>query len=613
MCGVIGYVGKLPALPILLGGLRRLEYRGYDSAGIGLLRHGALEIHRSVGEVSALEAKLVPVDVSPSMGIGHVRWATHGEVSEKNAHPHMDEAGRIAVVHNGSIENEVEIRSWLLGRGHRFRSETDTELLAHLVSYEMRDGQAKNLVAAVKAALARVRGTYALIVMSAEAPDQLVAARLGSDLLVASDEQGAFVTSESAAILSHTRRVTELKDGELAILSKEGSFQILSTDLQAVNREAATIEWSLEEAQRGGHPHFMLKEILEQPEAVRNTLRGRLRTERGEAVLGGLREHEARLREVKRLFIIGCGSAYHAGLVGKVHLERYAGLPVEVALASEIKYAPTFYDEGCAVLSISQSGITMDTALAQREAKAHGALALGIVNVVGSTIARESDAGVYNHAGPEIGVASTKAFVSQLTVLALLTVFLGRQRRLSMAEGIEIMQALEALPSLVAHVLECRPQIQEIARQIASAKSALFLGRGANAAIAYEAALKLKEVAYIHAEGYAAGEMKHGPLALVEAGYPAFFLCPPDALHDKTRGNMREIASRGGHVYAVTTDGNHALDELCQAVIRVPSSHPLLFPLLSVIPFQLLAYEVAVARGLNPDKPRNLAKAVTVE
>jgi glutamine---fructose-6-phosphate transaminase (isomerizing) len=612
MCGIVAYVGSRQALPILLDGLRRLEYRGYDSAGVAI-QYDGLSVVRAPGNIAALDVALATRTLPGTSGIAHTRWATHGPPVETNAHPHVDCSGRIALAHNGIIENYAELREELKAAGHTFGSDTDTEVLAHLIeSLKPVSSPPGWLTHAVACALARVRGTYGIVVTSADDPGIIVTARLGSPIVLGVQDGEFFVASDPSAIIAHTRQMIFLDDGELATLSPQG-YEIQSLNRERIAKSPQEIDWSEEAAQKNGQPHFMLKEMLEQPEVLRNTIRGRLNVKEGNAVLGGLRDVTDRLRSIDRLIILGCGSAYYAGLVGEYMIEEYAGIPVEVELASEFRYRKPIINERTAVLAVSQSGETADTLAAIREAKLKGALTLGIVNVVGSTIARETDAGVYNHAGPEIGVASTKAFLSQCTVLALLTIFLGRQRQLSLVMGQRIAEEITKLPEQIASILERRDSIRAIAERYVHMPGALFLGRKYCAPIAFEGALKLKEISYIHAEGYAAGEMKHGPIALIEPSFPSVVLCPQDSVYEKTKSNIEELRARRGPVIAVTTEGNEDIRRLATDVIEIPKTLEMLTPVLAVVPMQLFAYFIAVAKGYDPDRPRNLAKSVTVE
>ncbi len=611
MCGIIGYIGKRDALPILIEGLKRLEYRGYDSAGVGILEDEKLSIFRSPGKISSLEKALGDSTIAGTLGIAHTRWATHGPPEERNAHPHADCGARLAVVHNGIIENYAELRASLESRGHTFRSQTDTEVLPHLIEEEQKK-KSCDLSTAVRSVLRQIRGTYGIAVVSSEAPDKLIVARLGSPIVLGIGTDEFFVASDASAVLGHTHKVIFLDDGEMAELSRDG-YRIFSLDNSKIDKCPEELDWSAEDMQKNGQPHFMLKEMLEQPEVIRNSLRGRLDVENGLAVLGGLRDVAERLRHIDRLIIVACGSAYYAGQVGEYMIEENAGIPVEVELGSEFRYRQPIITENTAVLAVSQSGETADTLAAIREAKMKGALTLGIVNAVGSTIARETDAGVYNHAGPEIGVASTKAFVSQLTVFALLTLFLGRQRKMSMSYGRKLALELQRIPDLVQSILANRQALEPIAASISGAKGMFYLGRKYNAPIAFEGALKLKEVSYIHAEGYASGEMKHGPIALVDSSFPSVVIAPVDSVFEKNKSNIQELKARGGKIFSLTDEDSGDLRSMSDGIIAVPKTVEMLQPILDIVPLQLLAYQVALTKGFDPDKPRNLAKSVTVE
>jgi glutamine---fructose-6-phosphate transaminase (isomerizing) len=594
-------------MPILMEGLRQLEYRGYDSAGL-CVQNGKLTTVRAQGNIARLEEKVKKFETLGTCGIAHTRWATHGVPEERNAHPHRDCTGRVAIVHNGIIENYQELKAELFECGHVFASDTDSEVLAHLIERELAGGEA--LFASVKNVLARVRGTYGLVVIQRDTPQTLIAARMGSPLVIGMGEGEYYIASDPSALVKYTKDVLYLDDGEMAAVTSEG-VNLDGVASSMLKDRISRIDWDVEEATKSGQPHFMLKEILEQPEVIENSIRGRIDLVNGRCVLGGLEGIRDRLREIDRIVIVGCGSAYYAGLVGEYLIEEIAGIPVEVELASEFRYRKPLLTTRTAVLAISQSGETADTLEAVREAKRKNALALGLVNVVGSSIARETDAGVYNHAGPEVGVASTKAFVSQLTVLTLIAVYLG-QLRGSLTHGGEILASLAELPTQVHEVLSRREEISLIARTLRGAEHCLFLGRTFHAPIAYEGALKMKEVSYVHAEGYTSGEMKHGPIALIQKGFPCVVLCPQDEMFEKNWSNIHELRAREGRVIAITT---------CEPIgslvngdqIVVPSTNKFLQPILSTIPLQLLAYEVAVARNLDPDKPRNLAKSVTVE
>ncbi len=607
MCGIIGYVGSQHATPILMDGLKQLEYRGYDSAGI-CVQNGKLTTVRSEGKIAKLQEKILKFETYGTCGIAHTRWATHGIPEERNAHPHRDCTGGVAIVHNGIIENYQELKQELLDDGHWFSSDTDSEVLAHMIERELLDG--KPLFAAVKSTLARVRGTYGLVVLTKELPQTLIAARMGSPLVVGIGEGEYFIASDPSAIVVHTKNVLYLDDGEIAAITSEGVSLDGGVSTQVQDR-VSRIDWDVEEATKSGHPHFMIKEILEQPEVIENSIRGRMDLLNGRCVLGGLECVRDRLSEIDRIVIVGCGSAYYAGLVGEYVLEEIAGISVEVELASEFRYRKPMLTTRTAVLAISQSGETADTLEAVQEAKRKNVLTLGLVNVVGSSIARETDAGVYNHAGPEVGVASTKAFVSQLTVLTLIAVYLG-QLRGSLTRGGEILVALSELPAHVREILGRREEIASVAKTLKGAEHCLFLGRTFHTPIAYEGALKLKEVSYIHAEGYTSGEMKHGPIALIHEGFPCVVLCPRDEMFEKNWSNIQELQARGANIIAITT-ASPGKQLMVQSQLTVPQTHKVLQPILSTIPVQLLAYEVAIARNVDPDKPRNLAKSVTVE
>jgi glucosamine--fructose-6-phosphate aminotransferase (isomerizing) len=608
MCGVIGYIGPRNATPILIEGLRALEYRGYDSAGIFVAGKGALK--RS-GKVSEL-ADAIAADFSGHCGIAHTRWATHGAPTETNAHPHADPSGTVWIIHNGIIENYADLKAELIKDGVTFKSETDTEVLAALIGKKYADGVL--LEDAVCEALKAVRGTYGLAVASMREPEKLVAARLSSPVMLGVGKDEYYIASDASAILKHTRDIIYLEDGEVATLTRDG-YEISTLARTPLQKKVETLEWDVESAQKKGYDHFMMKEMMEIPETIENTLRGRLLPKEGDVKLGGLRDVLPRIREAKRIMITACGSASYAGRVGELLLEEFAGIPVEVELGSELRYRRHTMDpKETVLLAISQSGETLDTIEAVREAKRHGVLTLGVVNVVGSSIARETTAGVYNHAGPEISVASTKAVISQMTVLALISILLGRRNGLSSTDGELLVSELQKLPELARAVLARRETIQAIAKKYAKVQNAFFLGRKFQCPIAYEGAIKLKEVAYIHAEGYAAGEMKHGPIALIEPSFLSVVLVPDDSMYEKSKSNIQEIRARGGTVIAITTDGKEDdLKGLADDVISVPNVHEALLPILTTIPVQLFAYYVALERGLNIDMPRNLAKSVTVE
>jgi glucosamine--fructose-6-phosphate aminotransferase (isomerizing) len=610
MCGIVGYVGHRQCLPILLEGLKRLEYRGYDSAGVAIQSDGKVGVRKAAGKIRVLEERLSDGAPAGTTGIAHTRWATHGEPNDVNAHPHTDCSGRVALVHNGIIENYTVLKSALQAEGHRFRTDTDTEVLAHLIEKHLQRGL--KLEQAVGAALRAVEGTYGIAVVCADEPGVVVGARNGSPLVVGVGDGEYFLASDVAPIVEHTRQVVYLDDGEMAVLSPDG-FHTATIEHERVDKEVHEVEWDLGRIEKGGFAHFMLKEIYEQPESVRNSMRGRVLAGEGLARLGGLNMTPEELRDIRRIIILGCGTSWHAGLIGEYMLEEHARIPVEVEYASEFRYRNPIVDQGTAVVVISQSGETADTLAAMREAQRKGARSLGIVNVVGSTIARESDGGVYIHAGPEIGVASTKAFTSQVAVLALLTLALGRQREMSVEQGVTLARALEEIPGQMEAILARSAAVEQIAEQHTRHNNFIYLGRGYNFPVALEGALKLKEISYIHAEGYPAAEMKHGPIALIDDRMPVVFICTRDAAYDKVMSNMMEVRARRGRIIAIATEGDDEVRRHADHVLYVPQTLPMLQPMLSVIPLQLLAYQVAVLRGCDVDQPRNLAKSVTVE
>jgi glucosamine--fructose-6-phosphate aminotransferase (isomerizing) len=592
----------------VLDALKRLEYRGYDSAGLAVVGEGAIVVEKAAGRISVLEQRLDAKVLRGRLAIGHTRWATHGMPTDANAHPHVDCSGSIALVHNGIIENAGVLRDRLVARGHRFASETDTEVLVHLVE----EHYSNSLELAVAAALKQVEGAYGIAVVSAREPEVLVAARHGSPLLVGIGDGEHWIASDAAAVLRHTRNVVYLDDGEIAVVTPSG-HRITDLDTEPVEKVISTVDWDDEAAERGGYRHFMLKEIMEQPDSVRMTLRGRLLQDEGSARLGGLRLSDQELLGIDRIVLTACGTSWHAALIGEYMLEELARIPVEVEYASEFRYRNPLVDERTLVIAISQSGETADTLAAVREAKRRGARTLGIVNVVGSTISREVEGGIYLHAGPEIGVASTKAFTSQVVALALLTLRLGRLRALSVLQGREIVRALMNLPEQVAEVLTRASLVERIAAAFARAPNALYLGRGYNFPVALEGALKLKEISYVHAEGYPAAEMKHGPIALIDELMPVVFVAPQDAVYQKIVSNVHEVKARKGRVIAVVTEGDKEIAELADYIVTIPPTIDPLTPVLSVIPLQLFAYYIAVRRGCDVDRPRNLAKSVTVE
>jgi glutamine---fructose-6-phosphate transaminase (isomerizing) len=608
MCGIVAYTGSQNAGEVLIEGLRRLEYRGYDSAGAAILSSGPPYLARAVGKVANLEQRLRQDKPLGTAGIAHTRWATHGKPTEPNAHPHRDCTGRILLVHNGIIENYLPLKKKLQALGHVFQSETDTEVLAHLVEA----AYAGDLEAAVQKALLQVQGTFGIAVVHADTPGRIVVARRGSPIVLGIGDGESLAASDVAALAQHTDQVVYLEDNEIATL-EPGQFHIKTLDNRAVAREPMLLEGGRDLAERGDFPHYMLKEIFEQPEAVENALRGRLNHSEGVAKLGGLESVFDRLLEARHLIIVSCGTSYYAGLYARYVFEAFTDLTVETELASEFRYRKLNIRQNTVVLAISQSGETADTLAALREAKRKGALVLGLVNVVGSTIARETHAGVYSHAGLEIGVASTKSFTSQLTILVLMAVLVGRSRDLSYEQGERVLRALELLPEQIREILAGAGRVRELAEKYCQSSHFLYIGRKYHYPIALEGALKLKEIAYIHAEGYAAGEMKHGPIALISPAFPTIALAPEDGSYEKVIANVQEIRAREGPVIGVTTVGNTRLHSEVDDVIEVPSSHEILTPLLSVVPLQLFAYYCAVLRGCDVDKPRNLAKSVTVE
>jgi glucosamine--fructose-6-phosphate aminotransferase (isomerizing) len=619
MCGIVGYFGKRPAQEFLIEGLKRLEYRGYDSAGIAVLQEQKSTIKnkpskqrivltRSVGKVVNLESKL-DKNVSGFIGIAHTRWATHGKPSERNAHPHSDCTGGVAVVHNGIIENYRELKELLEKRGHRFRSETDTEVIAHLLEEEM---EKYSFEEAFIRTLRQLKGAYGIVALSTKDPEIMLAARLSSPLVLGIGHDEMFIASDVSAMVGDVKRIVYLDDGEVAVVKKDG-YSVKTFSRREKEKEELTLKWDKTVAQHNGYPHFMLKEIFDQPKSFMDALRGRLIFEDGRARLGGLRTVEKRLRSINRIIIVSCGTSYHAGLVGEYMLEEYAGIPTEVEMASEFRYRKPLLDKKTVVIAISQSGETADTLAAIREAKEKGALTLGIVNVVGSTIARETDAGVYCHAGPEISVASTKAFTSQLAILSLLTLYLGRQRGLSLVMGKRIAHELKNIPKHIEKALEQAKDIKKLAKKYAKQSHYLYLGRKYNYPNALEGALKIKEIAYVPAQGYPTGEMKHGPIALIDPSTLSVMIILKDSVYEKNRSGMEEILARGGKVLVIATTGDTSLAKKATDVIYIPKTLEILSPLLAVIPLQLFAYFVAVERGYDIDKPRNLAKSVTVE
>ena len=608
MCGIVGYIGKEDkAKNILLDGLKRLEYRGYDSAGMCVIDQGKKKMFKSTGKVDNLKKKVGDLKIKARIGIAHTRWATHGKPAIKNTHPHS--SGKIHLVHNGIIENYQELKEKLISRGHKFYSETDSEVVAHLI-----DEYSKkyNFEKAVLKALGDINGAYALVIINENEPDKLIAVRNSSPLVIGVAKRGFVLASDTSAIIQHTNEVIYLDDGEMVVFTPE-TYQIKTFKGKNKRKQIQTLDWDDEQAQKEGYAHFMLKEIFEQPEAVVDAIRGRIIAKDGLAKLGGLNEIKDRLRDIEKIIIVSCGTSYCAGLVGEYMLEEYAGIPTEVEYASEFRYRKPLINKKTAIIAISQSGETADTLAAIREAKNKGGLTLGIVNTVGSTIARETDAGVYNHAGQEIGVASTKAFVSQLAILILLTVFLGRQRGMSLVMGKKILSELKRIPKKMEEVFVDEKNIKKIAKKYSKFDNMFYLGRKYNFPIAIEGALKIKEISYIHAEGYAAGEMKHGPIALIDKNFPSVVIAPRDSVYEKTISIIEEVKARSGRVVAIATKGSKEVENLADDIIYIPKTLEMLTPLLSVVPLQLIAYYAGVGKGLDVDKPRNLAKSVTVE
>lgn len=610
MCGIVGYIGNKNCVPILINGLKRLEYRGYDSAGIGVLNEGKSIIVKQKGKVSNLEGKIETLNLQSNIGIGHTRWATHGIPNEINAHPHTNNDGTLSLIHNGIIENYQAIKKRLSNLGYHFKSETDSEVLAHLIDSFLKKGF--DFSKSVQLALNEVEGTYGLAIVYSNEADKLIAARKGSPLVIGIGENENFVASDVSAILSYTKQVIYLEDGEIAILKKD-SFTAKTISDKDIKKEIQEITLSLDEIDRGGYAHFMLKEIMEQPETVRNSIRGRILEDEGDIILGGLRDVINKLVDSKRIIITACGTSWHAGLVGEYMFEQFCQIPTEVEYASEFRYRNPIIQKDDTIFFISQSGETADTLAALREAKMKGALVLGICNVVGSSIARETNAGVYTHAGPEIGVASTKAFTSQLTVLALITLMIARRKNMSRVDGKSITEELKKIPEKIESILKLNNSIEKIAEEFKNARNFLYLGRGYNFPVALEGALKLKEISYIHAEGYPAAEMKHGPIALIDENMPVIFIAPKDSTYEKIISNVQEVKARGGRIIAIANEEDNEIDKLVDYTIKIPHTIRMLMPLLTVIPLQLLAYHIAVKKGLNVDQPRNLAKSVTVE
>jgi len=612
MCGIVGYYGEQNAVPILINGLKRLEYRGYDSAGIAVMNGDGIQTIKKAGKVSVLDKQIDDSTLNGSIGMGHTRWATHGEPNDINAHPHWDHTGKIVLIHNGIIENYSAIKQVLMDKGIEFKSDTDTEVLVQLIS-DIYYSKRISFEQAVQVSLNQVVGAYGLVTFCSDEPEKLVAARYGSPLVLGLGENEYFIASDASPIVDHTRNVVYLDEGEMVTITKDGHEIRSIADDSIINKEATEIEFSIEEIEKGEYPHHMLKEIHEQVNTITDTLRGRLNLNEGTAHLGGISDYIDRIEKAHRIYITACGTSWHAGIMGKYLLEEYAGIPVHVEYASEFRYRKPIIDSRTVIIAISQSGETADTLAAIKKAKEFGALTVGICNVVGSSIARETDCGIYTHAGPEIGVASTKAFTSQVTVLFLLSLCFGRRNGLSQSSGKELSAALLGIGDQVQKVLDNSDDILEVAKSTVDADNFLYLGRGMNFPVALEGALKLKEISYIHAEGYPAAEMKHGPIALIDENMPVVFLAPHDRTYEKVLSNIQEVKARKGVIITVTNKRTKELKEISDYIIDVPVAHPRIFPLLGSIALQLLAYHLAVLRGCHVDQPRNLAKSVTVE
>jgi glucosamine--fructose-6-phosphate aminotransferase (isomerizing) len=615
MCGIVGYIGQRDAKDVLIKGLKRLEYRGYDSAGIAVLENGNLKVVKKKGKVSELEAEIKKVKLNGAgIGIGHTRWATHGPPNDVNAHPHYSSDGKLAMIHNGIIENYDSLKKELEAKGHNFKSDTDSEVFIHFIEWLQKDRNIE-LAEAVRLALTKVVGAYAIVILSVDHPGQLIAARKGSPLVVGlGKEKGEFfLASDATPIVEYTKNVVYLKDQEIAII-REDKLEVIDTKDQKVNPDIQELDLELEAIEKAGYDHFMLKEIFEQPRSIRDCLRGRLNLANTHLSLGGIRMYMNELAEARRIIMVACGTSWHSGLVAEYMIEEWSRIPVEVEYASEFRYRNPTVGKGDVVIAISQSGETADTLAAMEIAKERGALVLGVCNVVGSSISRFSDAGVYTHAGPEIGVASTKAFTAQLTILAMIGLIIGRKRDTLTKDNFErLLDELNTIPDKVEKVLQYDNKIKKIAAQYKDATNFLYLGRGYNFPVALEGALKLKEISYIHAEGYPAAEMKHGPIALIDEEMPVVFIATRDSSYDKVVSNIQEVKARKGQVIAIVTEGDALIPDMVDHVIFVPPTHEALMPLVSVIPLQLLSYHIALMRGCNVDQPRNLAKSVTVE
>ncbi len=611
MCGIVGYIGYRDAWPIVIKGLQRLEYRGYDSAGVALI-DGTLNIYKKEGKVSELENSVKGKDLDGKIGMGHTRWATHGEPSDRNSHPHTSGDERLAIIHNGIIENYATLKETLISRGHTFRSDTDTEVLIHLIE-DIRNQTDLDLREAVRIALNEVVGAYAIVIMSKDDPDELIAARKGSPMVIGVGKEEYFIASDASPIIEYTKNVIYLNDNEIAYIRRE---ELLIKNINNVVQipYVEELELKLEMLEKGGFDHFMLKEIFEQPRSIKDCMRGRIYPSSGQVQLGGIKEYAEKLRNIDRIIIVACGTSWHAGLVGEYLIEECARIPVEVEYASEFRYRNPIITEKDIVIAVSQSGETADTMAAIELAKEKGATIFGICNVVGASIPRLSHAGVYTHAGPEIGVASTKAFTAQVTVLTLMALYMAQQRgTISQSKLIHLLTELDSIPALVERCLQSNDKIRAISEQFKDARNFLFLGRGSGFPVALEGALKLKEISYIHAEGYPAAEMKHGPIALIDEEMPVVFIATRNSSYEKVISNIQEVKARKGRVIAIVTEGDTVVKDMADYVIEIPDADEIFLPLLATIPLQLLSYHIAVLRNCNVDQPRNLAKSVTVE
>ncbi|SEP27503.1 glutamine--fructose-6-phosphate transaminase (isomerizing) [Mucilaginibacter sp. OK283] len=611
MCGIVGYIGYRDAYPIVIKGLHRLEYRGYDSAGVALLNK-ELKVYKKAGKVDDLEKFVKDIDLKGSLGMGHTRWATHGEPSDRNSHPHSSGNRRLTIIHNGIIENYGIIKETLIAKGHIFKSDTDTEVLIHLIE-DIMDQTGLGLREAVRVSLTKVIGAYAIVIVSADEPDLLIAARKGSPMVIGVGKGEYFVASDATPIVEYTKNVIYLNDNEIAYIHRD-SLLIKNIDNSVQTPYIQELDLKLEMLEKGGYEHFMLKEIYEQPRSIRDCLRGRIYPQQGKVQLGGIKEYTEKLKNVDRIIIIACGTSWHAGLVGEYLIEEYARVPVEVEYASEFRYRNPIITEKDLVIAISQSGETADTMAAIELAKEKGATIFGICNVVGASIPRTTHAGVYTHAGPEIGVASTKAFTAQVSVLTLIAFYIAQQRgKITQSKLVEYLTELNQIPQLVEEALKCNDHVIKIAAKFKDSTNCLFLGRGSSFPVALEGALKLKEISYIHAEGYPAAEMKHGPIALIDDDMPVVVIATQSSSYEKVISNIQEVKARKGHVIAIVTEGDTEVRDMADYVIEIPQTHEAFVPLIATIPLQLLAYHIAVMRGCNVDQPRNLAKSVTVE